>query len=44
MECAASPDILVVDLGSRGYSAKEGYGEYGYTEFDPDPDSDSDFN
>ena len=29
-------------LGGRGYSVKEEFGEYGYTEFDPDPDSDFD--
>ena len=29
-------------LGGRGYSVKERLGEYGYTEFDPDPDSDFD--
>jgi hypothetical protein len=29
-------------LGGRGYSVKEGFGEYGYTEFDPDSDSDFD--
>jgi hypothetical protein len=26
------------------YSVKEGFREYGYTEFDPDPDPDSDFD
>jgi hypothetical protein len=29
-------------LGGRGYSLTEGFGKYGYTEFDPDPDSDID--
>ena len=29
-------------MGGRGYSVKEGFGEHGYTEFDPDPDPDSD--
>ena len=29
-------------LGGRGYSVKEGFGKYGYTEFDPDPDPDPD--
>jgi hypothetical protein len=32
-----------LDVYRRGYSVKEGLGEYGYTEFDTDPDSDSDF-
>jgi len=33
-------------LGGRGYSVKEGFGAYGYTEVDPDPgpDPDSDFD
>jgi hypothetical protein len=29
-------------MGGRAYSVKEGFGEYGYTEFDPDPDPDFD--
>ena len=29
-------------LDGRDYSVKEEFGEYGYTEFDPDPDSDFD--
>ena len=38
-------EIACRRLGGRGYSGKEGFGEYGYNEFDPDsdPDSDSDF-
>ena len=31
-------------LGGRGYNVKEGFGEYGYAEFDPDPDPDSNFD
>ena len=31
-------------LGGRAYSVKEGFGEYGFNEFDPDPDSDPDFD
>ena len=43
-----SVKILTNYIGSYGYfscySVKEGFGEYGYTEFDPDPDLDSDFD
>ena len=31
-------------LGGRGYSVKEGFGEYGYTKLYADPDPDSDFD
>jgi hypothetical protein len=33
---------MLIRLGGRGYSVKEGFGEYSYTEFDPDPDPDPD--
>lgn len=34
--------VLLSQLGGRGYSLKEGFGEYGYIEFDPDTDLDPD--
>ena len=35
---------MLIRLDGRGYTVKEGFGEYGYTEFDPDTDPDSDFD
>jgi len=41
LDCIAA---MLSRLSSRGYRAKEGFGEYGYTELDTDTDPDSNFD